>query len=121
MRPALHAGDLVINRITPAHAIASGDIVTFEDRRHQRNITHRVIERRETGGRIAFLTRGDANSGGESWSAARDEPLGRLVTSIPRAGFVMGAITSPWIRLVLTVVCAVALCTLALRWIWREG
>ena len=119
MRPALHAGDLVINRRSPAQQIARGDIVTFKDPQLGRNITHRVVERREAGGRVGFVTRGDANSGVERWSAGPQERIGRLVASIPRLGFALGLVTSPLVRLLLTAVCAVGLCTLALRWIWR--
>ena len=119
MRPALQAGDLVINRRVAADQIARGEIVTFEDPQLRRNITHRVVERREAGGRVAFATRGDANSGVERWSAGPQERIGRLVASIPRLGFALGLVTSPLVRLLLTAVCAVGLCTLALRWIWR--
>ena len=119
MRPALEAGDLIINRQAAARRVAVGDIVTFEDPQLRRNTTHRVVGRREAGERVAFTTQGDANSGVERWSAGRDERVGRLVASIPGAGFALGAVTSPLVRLVLTAICAIALCILALRWIWR--
>ena len=119
MRPALSAGDLVVNRSTPAREITPGDIVTFEDPALGHNITHRVVERRPEGANLAFVTRGDANSGVERWSARPDKRLGRLVTAVPGVGFVLGLVTSPIVRLLLTAVCAVAVCTLVLRWIWR--
>lgn len=119
MRPVLDAGDLVINRRAPASQIETGDIVTFEDPGLGRNITHRVIERRGAGSHVAFVTRGDANSGVERWSAGRDESVGRLVAAVPRLGYAMGLVTSPIVRLVLTAFCAAGLCVLALRWIWR--
>lgn len=120
MRPALSSGDLVINRSIPAERIRVGDIVTFEDRPRRRSITHRVVRRAGAGSRLDFVTRGDANSGFERWSARRGEELGRLVASVPRAGYAVGFLTSPLLRLLLTAFCAIALCGLALRWIWRD-
>ena len=120
MRPALSAGDLLINRSVPAERIRVGDIVTFEDRPRRRSITHRVVRRGGAGSRLDFVTRGDANSGFERWSARRGEELGRLVASVPRAGYAVAVVTGPLVRLLLTAFCAIALCALALRWIWRD-
>lgn len=118
MSPALHAGDLIVNRTTAAEALAVGDIVTFEDPLRERSITHRIVQRRTLGARIAFVTRGDANTGEERWSAARREPLGRLVASVPDAGRAIGWLTVPLVRLALVVLSAIVLCGVTLRWIW---
>lgn len=120
MRPALRAGDLLINRSVAAEQLGVGDIVTFDDPTRDRSVTHRVVTRRVVGPRVDFVTRGDANSGGERWSAGRGEDLGRVVASIPGAGHVVGFLVGPPVRLLLTVVCAIVLGVVALRWIWRD-
>jgi len=121
MRPALRAGDLLIDRSAAPERVAVGEIVTFDDLSRGRSVTHRVVARRHVGSRVDFVTRGDANSGVERWSAGRGDHVGRLVTSVPRAGYALGFLVSPLVRLALTAVCALALCALAFRWIWRDG
>lgn len=120
MRPALRSGDLLISSSVAPESVAVGEIVTFEDPSAGRSITHRVVARRRVGSRVDFVTRGDANSGAERWSARTGDRLGRLVTSIPRAGYALGFLVSPLVRVGLTAVCVLVLCGLALRWIWRE-
>lgn len=120
MRPALSAGDLLINRTAPAERVAVGDIVTFDAPGRDRRVTHRVVARSLAGGRVDFETRGDANSGGERWSVARNKDVGLLLASVPRAGYGFGLLVSPPVRLVLTIVCVGAFGLVALRWIWRS-
>ncbi len=96
MRPAISAGDLLLTRLGPPGAARTGDVVTFADPgRGGRLITHRVTERRAEGDRWAFVTRGDANSGSERWTVARDGRVGRLVLRVPRAGFAVAWLSSP--------------------------
>lgn len=121
MAPALRAGDLLISRSVEARGVAVGEIVTFDDPSRGRSVTHRVVARRQVGSRVAFTTRGDANSGVERWSAESGDRVGRLVSSEPRLGYALGFLVSPLLRLGLTALCALVLCGLTLRWIWRDG
>ncbi len=120
MRPAVRAGDLLITHDQPASAIRVGDIVTFTDRAlGSKLITHRVVALRGSGTRIAFMTRGDANSASESWSAARGASVGKLLVRVPAVGRGMAWMTAPWPRSILLGLAALVLSAALLRRIWR--
>jgi signal peptidase len=79
MRPALSAGDLLMTDGAPAGAIRTGDVVTFADAaRGDRLITHRVVAIKPGNGSIVFTTRGDANTGSESFAVGDHDTVQRL-------------------------------------------
>jgi signal peptidase I len=120
MRPAVRAGDLLITNAVPASAIHVGEIVTFIDRAlGSKLITHRVIAVRGSGTKIDFVTRGDANSASESWSAARRASVGKLLFRVPAVGRGMAWMTAPWPRSILLGLAALVLSAALLRRIWR--
>lgn len=87
MRPALRAGDVVWLEHVAAAQVRRGDVVGFAHPDHRRPMLHRVTRVDEQGGRLAFTTRGDANSGAERWSVRRDDRLGRYVgVRVPAVG-----------------------------------
>ena len=112
MRPALRAGDVVwLDEIEAARARA-GDVVAFAHPDDRRPVLHRVVRVSASRGRLAFTTRGDANSGVERWTVRRDETLGRYTgLRVPSAG---GA-ASPAVALGVVAVAVLLL----LRRIWR--
>lgn len=119
MRPALRAGDLLITHAEPAASIRPGEIVSFRDPALRgKLVTHRVVLARASGRRIDFLTRGDANSAPESWSAARGGSVGKLVLRIPEVGRAMAWMADPWTRTILLTLTALLLSTALLRRIW---
>jgi signal peptidase len=90
MAPAIRAGDVVITHVEPASGFRRGDVVSFSDPAlHGKLVTHRVVGIQASGGRIDFLTRGDANSAPESWSVSRSASLGKLVLRVPDVGRAM--------------------------------
>jgi signal peptidase I len=94
MAPAVDTGDLVITRAVAPSAVAVGDVVSFHDRsRDGRLITHRVTSARRQGRHVAFVTRGDVNSGVERWSSTRDARVGRLALRVPLAGYAVTWLT----------------------------
>jgi len=121
MQPAIAAGDLLLSRVGPPAVVGVGDIVTFADpERSGRLITHRVVERRVEADRWAFVTRGDANTGSERWTVARDGSVGRLVLRVPRAGYAIAWLNSPLPRTLLLGFGALGLAALLLRRIWAS-
>jgi signal peptidase len=104
MAPVMRAGDvLLVKRITAAQA-RPGDVVTFADPESpRRTITHRVVSVSPArSGGLAFVTRGDANTGEERWRASRTASIGRYVARVPSAGYaVRYATSSAWRGLVL--------------------
>ena len=87
MRPALRAGDVVWLEGIAAAQVRRGDVIGFAHPDHGRPMLHRVARIEDRGGRLAFTTRGDANSGVERWSVRRDDRLGRFVgVRVPAVG-----------------------------------
>jgi signal peptidase I len=88
MAPKLHAGDLLLVHHITADQASVGDIVVFNDSsRGGERVIHRaisIVDLRD--GRRAFVTRGDANTGTEQWTAAANGRLGRVSSAIPRLG-----------------------------------
>ena len=119
MAPAIHSGDVVVTRLVMPSKVEPGDVVSFRDPSRQGDlVTHRVVEVRAEGGRLAFVTRGDANTGEERWSIQRDGTIGAAAFRVPGAGHVLGWLRMPAVRTAFLVASALALAALALRRIW---
>jgi signal peptidase I len=80
MLPSLWPGDILTIEGTSCHVPAPGDIVLVL--RNQRAFIHRVEEKRDCGGQLQWITRGDAVPQNDPPVAA-SEVLGR-VSSIQR-------------------------------------
>jgi signal peptidase len=120
MRPTIRAGDLLITHAVPAASLRVGQIVSFDDPDlGGKLVTHRVVAIQPAGGRIDFLTRGDANSASESWSAARHASVGRMIVQIPGLGRAVAWMADTWARTALLTLVALVLSTALLRRIWR--
>lgn len=121
MEPAIRTGDLIFTRMVPARDIEPGDVVTFRDpSRSGELVTHRAISVRRAGRSIDVRTRGDANTGEESWSIDRTGRVGRYAFRVPGAGFVLAWIAHPLVRTVMLLGGVVLIGLLLLRRIWRK-
>lgn len=120
MRPLLRAGDVVWLDEIAAARVGVGDVVAFR-RPGGDVVLHRVARRRSApAGRLTFTTRGDANSGTETWTIRADGTVGRYagvrVPAVGRAvlrsqGAPLGA---------LSVGSGVVLAVLLLRRVWSS-
>jgi signal peptidase I len=121
MAPALRAGDLLaVRRIDPDSA-RPGDIVTFkEPSRPGILLTHRVVSVRREGDRLQFTTRGDANTGSETWWVESNGTIGRMVVRVPAAGRVVVMLGKPHMRFLLLTVASLLLAFELLRRIWAR-
>ncbi len=121
MEPTISPGDVVINeQIAPAEAKV-GDIVTFRDPEQQSKlITHRVVSmERLKGGRLAFVTQGDANNTQEHWRVPADGQIGRVAYTVPWVGNVaVFARTKPGMGLLIGIPLLLILIEEIMR-IWR--
>lgn len=120
MTPTIETGDVVVTApISPLEARV-GDIVTFRDPEGGDHLyTHRVRSVDRSGGRVDFVTRGDANNTVERWSIETGGKLGRVVYRVPRLGYALAWIEGPLGRIAMIAVPALLLCGLALARIWR--
>jgi signal peptidase len=107
MRPAITAGDVVIDERVPARELRAGQIASIADPGAQgRLITHRVVSATAEGDRMVVVTRGDANDASERWVLAADAPTKRLVARIPWVGHLIAWLASPLLRTVLMLLAA---------------
>lgn len=122
MEPAIAVGDAVVVKPIPAAQARVGEIITFADPdRPGRLLTHRVTRVRSQGPKLAFVTRGDANTGVERWSIDRRGSIGRVAYRVPKAGYLLSATRAPEGRIGLLVVPALLLGLLAVIRIWMPA
>jgi signal peptidase len=120
MEPAIRTGDLVVDeRIRPLEARV-GDVVSFDEPGPSRRlVTHRVRSVRADGAQVRFVTKGDANNTVERWSAPAAGQIGRVVYRIPKLGYALAYFRTPFARIALLVIPALALAIYELVRLWR--
>jgi signal peptidase len=97
MAPAIHAGSLVLSRSQPAYAYRVGDIITYQAPQSESNlVTHRIWNvQSERDGERLFLTKGDANTNGDTWLVPPSRVVGRVVVVLPKLGYCVKALQHP--------------------------
>jgi signal peptidase I len=119
MEPAIHTGDVIVDRKIPAANAKVGDVITFRDpENRQRLKTHRVYGMRIMDGTVHFTTKGDANNNVEKWQVPATGEVGRVGYRLWRLGYVTHWITSRFGRLALVVLPALLLGMFELKRIW---
>lgn len=85
MEPALNTGDVAITRDVPAEVIRPGDVIRFHEGGSY--ILHRVVEVRNVGGEVRFITQGDANNTVDA-PVTYDRVRGKVILVLPKIGWV---------------------------------
>ena len=94
MDPTLHNGDIVVVRKQAAYAV--GDVVTYRIPQGEFGAGARVVHRLVAGdGWRSFTTRGDNRTIDDPWHPRAHDVVGRLVTRVPGAGYLMGELSRP--------------------------
>ncbi len=94
MEPAVKTGSVVF--VSPQEEYNVNDIITFAGRGGKENsITHRIIEIEDTNGKKSFVTKGDANNAEDESKVAEDKIIGKVLFSIPYAGYLVVAAKQP--------------------------
>lgn len=121
MRPALNPHDLLITEQTAARDVRAGAIISFAAPGQPGVvITHRVRSiRAAANGRLAVVTRGDANNTPETWTIARAGNVARVVGVVPGIGAVTDWAGDPTLRLLVFGLLGAMLLAMGLRWVWR--
>jgi signal peptidase len=120
MTPTLRVGDVVIVRQIPPGEARVGDVVTFRDpTRGDRLVTHRVRSIEVEAGVVRIQTKGDANSGVESWQVQATGTIGRAGFRVPKIGYALFWIRGRFGRMMLVVFPALLLGAYELWRIWR--
>jgi signal peptidase len=121
MEPALRVGDVVVEHRVPPLSLRVGDVVTFRDPANANRLyTHRVVSLSASDGSVAFVTRGDANTGVERWSVPEGGSVGRVEYRIPLLGYATNRAGSRMGKFALLVVPALLLGVGEVRRIWRK-
>ena len=120
MSPAVETGDEVIVLPVDAAALEPGEIAVFNDPKGTGRVyQHRVQWVLTDVDRVRVVTKGDANSNAERWSVPLGKDVGRVVARVPKAGFLLGRMDSPWLFLALVAIPALLLAGSLLVSIWR--
>lgn len=120
MQPVLGVGDLIYARPIAAGQARVHDVVTFADpERPGKTLTHRIRRiRRLPDGRVAIITRGDANTGTEQWTISPSGRISKMSFAVPAVGGWLAWI-QPRFPAVAVVVVGLLCAGGALRRIWR--
>jgi signal peptidase len=102
MRPAISAGDVVVDGSVIAADLRRGQIASIPDPGSGgRLITHRVISTTRAGAKVTVITRGDANDASERWVLPAGQSVKKVVARIPWVGHVMVWLALPPLRVLL--------------------
>ncbi len=94
MEPTIKTGSVVL--IKPFQNYVVGDVITFgPDTKTQVPTTHRIVRVEEQTGRVFFVTKGDANDSEDPVSIKKGDVIGKVILSIPFAGFVLDFAKKP--------------------------
>lgn len=124
MEPSIKTGGIVV--VKPARSTGSGqadsyavgDVITFGPRSKTKPpTTHRIIEVKEDGN---FVTKGDANDDEDMRTVSRYEVIGKVLFSVPFAGYAVAAAQKPWGFTIIVVIPAAIIIWEELQKIWRE-
>ena len=99
MVPTLGVGSVVIDEVIAPADARPGDIVTFKDPLHPRQLTHRLQKVRVEGDTFYMTTLGDANDAPEHWTVPRTAHIGRVVAHLPKLGYARSWLGSRYARL----------------------
>ncbi len=96
MEPAIPTGSLVVVKPSASFAYNVGDVITFgADTRSEVPTTHRIVAVEGTGSERIFVTKGDANEDIDQESVALSEVIGKVLFSVPGAGYVLAFAREP--------------------------
>lgn len=101
MKPYMAAGDQILTNVVTADDVQIGDVILFVDPKTLEQTAHRVVEKISTGDQLyTIATQGDANPAVDSPTLNFNEkaPIRRVMTVVPRIGFVLDVASSTPIK-----------------------
>jgi signal peptidase len=91
MSPAIKTGDLIFEdglSAQQAQHLRVGQVVTFADPPgSQTTVTHRIVRVIHRGGRVFYVTKGDANQSADTPPRPASAAIGRYAGKLPRGGY----------------------------------
>jgi signal peptidase len=105
MNPTIPVGDIVVDApVTAAQAsdLHVGQIISFRAAPGSAEfITHRIVAVRVTDGAVSYITKGDANNTADATPRPASDVIGLYSFSIPRGGYVLVAMHTPRVLIML--------------------
>jgi signal peptidase len=105
MTPTIAVGDIVVDApVTAAQAsdFHVGQIISFRAAPGSTEIiTHRIVAVRVQDGAVSYITKGDANNSADSTPRPASDVIGLYRFSIPRGGYVLVAMHTPRVLIML--------------------
>lgn len=99
MDPTIKQGDLIITKIIDSSELKKDDVISFLATEQNQTIikTHRIVEIKNQGGMVSYITKGDNNEIEDSVEVAPGDILSIYTnTRIPFLGFIMDFLKSQW-------------------------
>lgn len=91
MEPAIMTGSMVVTQYAHPSTLKKDDVITFIRPTEERDfITHRVTDIRNSNGYIGIKTKGDNNNNEDNWEVPGGSVVGKVNTSIPYLGYILG-------------------------------
>lgn len=95
MSPAFKSGDTVVTRQSSSHSLSKGDVIVFP---HPDNtvlsVSHRVISKKNIGGKVVVKTKGDANPKEDSWQLEiTSDHVRKVIGVLPTASLINTSIS----------------------------
>lgn len=103
MAPAIHSGDLVIDRRPDPKTIAVGQVLTYRDNVQRRLVTHRVVQKTQLYSEPALMLKGDNNNLIDDMPVLYRDIVGVYSVRVPFAGYAI-YYARTWIGFVVLVV-----------------
>ena len=114
MSPAFEAGSLAFIRPVDAYTVKVGDVITYVTQGDSFT-THRVAAVNMDGGELSFTTRGDANLVDDSLPVYPENLVGKVVQTLPYAGFVLSYGQTPTGVLLMVIIPGIFVIAFELR------
>jgi len=118
MEPAIKTGSVVV--VKPADSYKAGDVITFNDGGKDKTTTHRIADLEVITGKTYYITKGDANNAEDSNKVPETKVVGKVLTSIPYAGYLLAAAKKPIGFVLLVIVPCAMIIFEELGKIWKE-
>jgi signal peptidase len=119
MEPEIKTGSIVV--IKPAKQYNIGDVVIFgKDTRTDIPTTHRLVSSRAVDGVMLYTTKGDANNAPDNTEIRLPDIHGKVLFSVPYAGYVLDFIKKPLGLVIVIVIPAIFIVYDEVRKIMKE-
>lgn len=119
MEPAIHTGSVVV--IKPSDNYKIDDIITFgKDTKRDVPTTHRIVEMSVVSGEMLYKTKGDANNGVDSQEVKESAVIGKVLFSIPYAGYMIDFARQPIGFILLVIIPVMCIMVDEIKKIWIE-